>query len=74
MRASDEEKVSQLKRLEAFKKKNKKSAPAALEKLKRAALSGDNVFEALMDTVRICSLGDITQALYRVGGKFRRNM
>ena len=43
-------------------------APAALERLQNAALSGDNIFAELMNTVRFCSLGQITQALYDVGG------
>ena len=73
-RADDEEKKSQLKRLAEFKKKNRKKAPAALERLQKAALSGGNIFAELMDTVRYCSLGQITQALYDVGGKYRRNM
>jgi methylmalonyl-CoA mutase len=73
-RASEEEKESQLSRLEDFKKRNMDKAPEALKKLQRAALSGENIFEELMNTVKICSLGQITQALYDVGGKYRRNM
>jgi methylmalonyl-CoA mutase len=73
-RATEEEKQSQLKRLADFKKRHKDKAPAALEGLQNAALSGDNIFAELMNTVRFCSLGQITQALYDVGGKYRRNM
>ncbi len=73
-RATDEEKESQLRRLAEFKKRNEKEAPAALERLQKVALSGDNIFAELMDTVRVCSLGQITQALYDVGGQYRRNM
>ncbi len=73
-RATEEEKTSQLTRLEAFKKKHASEAPAALERLQKAALAGDNIFEELMNTVRSCSLGQITQALYDVGGQYRRNM
>jgi methylmalonyl-CoA mutase len=73
-RATEEEKQSQLKRLADFKKRHKKEAPAALERLQNVALSGDNIFAELMDTVRVCSLGQITQALYEVGGQYRRNM
>jgi methylmalonyl-CoA mutase len=73
-RATEEEKESQLKRLEAFKKKNEKESRKALEQLQFAALSGKNIFEELMNTVRYCSLGQITQALYDVGGRYRRNM
>ena len=73
-RATEEEKQSQLRRLADFKKRNAKKAPAALERLQKVALSGDNIFAELMDTVRVCSLGQITQALYAVGGQYRRGM
>ena len=73
-RATEEEKQSQLKRLAEFKKRHEKEAPAALERLQNVALSGGNIFAELMDTVRCCSLGQITQALYDVGGQYRRNM
>jgi methylmalonyl-CoA mutase len=73
-RATEEEKQSQLKRLADFKKRHKKKAPAALERLQKVALSGDNIFAELMDAVRVCSLGQITRALYAVGGKYRRGM
>ena len=73
-RATESEKKSQLKRLEAFKKRNKKEADHALQRLQSVALSGDNIFEELMETVKVCTLGQITQALYDVGGKYRRNM
>ena len=73
-RATVEEKESQLKRLADFKKQNEKAAPNALEKLQNVVLAGDNIFEELMNTVRVCSLGQITQALYDVGGQYRRNM
>ncbi|MGM0452794.1 MAG: fused isobutyryl-CoA mutase/GTPase IcmF [Thermodesulfobacteriota bacterium] len=73
-RATEEEKQSQLKRLNDFKAQNADSAPAAIKRLKDTVLSGGNIFSELMDTVRYCSLGEITQALYEVGGKYRRNM
>jgi methylmalonyl-CoA mutase len=73
-RATDEEKQSQLNRLEAFKKKYEQQSPAALEKLQKAALSGKNIFAELMETVKTCSLGQVTQALYEVGGQYRRTM
>ena len=73
-RATEEEKQSQLRRLADFKKRHEKEAPGALERLQNAALAGDNIFAELMDSVRVCSLGQITQALYDVGGKYRRNM
>ena len=73
-RATEEEKQSQLKRLADFKKRHAKEAPAALRRLQKVALSGDNIFAELMEAVRACSLGQITQALYEVGGQYRRNM
>jgi methylmalonyl-CoA mutase len=73
-RATEEEKQSQLTRLAQFKKRHEKQAPAALGRLQNVALSGGNIFTELMDTVRSCSLGQITQALYDVGGQYRRNM
>ena len=73
-RASEEEKESQIRRLAAFKEQHREEAPAALKRLQQAALSGENLFAELMQTVRVCSLGQITQALYDVGGRYRRNM
>jgi methylmalonyl-CoA mutase len=73
-RATEAEKKSQLTSLSEFKKRNKEKAPEALKKLQKIALSGDNIFAELMETVKCCSLGQITQALYDVGGKYRRNM
>ncbi len=73
-RADDEQKKTQLSRLEAFCEKNKADAPEALVNLKNAVLSGDNIFAELMTTVRLCSLGEITRALYDVGGQYRRSV
>ncbi len=73
-RSTEEEKQSQLKRLADFKKRHAKEAPAALERLQKVALSGENIFAELMNAVRVCSLGQITQALYDVGGQYRRGM
>lgn len=73
-RATEEEKESQLRRLAEFKKRNEKEAPGALERLQKVVLSGDNIFAELMNTVRFCTLGQISQALYDVGGQYRRNM
>jgi methylmalonyl-CoA mutase len=73
-RATEEEKQSQLTRLASFKKRHEKEAPAALERLQKVALSDENIFAELMNTVRVCSLGQITQALYDVGGQYRRSM
>jgi methylmalonyl-CoA mutase len=73
-RATEEEKQSQLKRLQEFQRRHEKYAPAALERLQQVALAGENIFAELMNTVRYCSLGQITQALFDVGGQYRRNM
>ncbi len=73
-RATEEEKQAQLKRLADFKNRHEKEAPAALERLQKVALSDENIFAELMNTVRVCSLGQITQALYDVGGQYRRGM
>ncbi len=73
-RSTEEEKQSQLKRLEDFQKRNAKQAPKMLQRLQRAVIDNKNVFEVLMDAVRVCSLGQITNALFEVGGQYRRNM
>lgn len=73
-RASDDEKDDQLVRLKEFHDKHKDESTEALKKLKTTALGGKNLFEELMETVRSCSLGQITNALYEAGGKYRRNM
>ena len=73
-RATEEEKESQLKRLQDFQNRHAEESSQALKQLQRVALSGGNIFEELMQTVRTCSLGQISQALYAVGGKYRRNM
>jgi methylmalonyl-CoA mutase len=73
-RSSDEEKQSQLRRLADFHKLNAKEAPAALAKLKQVVIDDGNVFAELVNTVRVCSLGQITNALFEVGGQYRRSM
>ncbi|MCB2189910.1 MAG: methylmalonyl-CoA mutase family protein [Deltaproteobacteria bacterium] len=73
-RSTEEEKQSQLARLAAFHADHAADAPAALAKLQEVALKGGNVFAELMETVRHASLGQITQALYQVGGQYRRGM
>jgi methylmalonyl-CoA mutase len=73
-RATLEEKMSQIGSLRAFQDRHSAEAPAALERLKDTALSGGNIFAELMTTVRVASLGQITRALFQVGGQYRRNM
>jgi methylmalonyl-CoA mutase len=74
IRSSDEEKQSQLKRLRDFQKRNSAQSSAMLERLRQAVMRDENVFAVLMDAVRVCSLGQITHALFEVGGQYRRNM
>ena len=73
-RSSDAEKRSQIDRLAAFQAQHAAEAPAQLARLQRAVIQHENVFEVLMDAVRSCSLGQITHALFEVGGQYRRNM
>jgi isobutyryl-CoA mutase len=73
-RSTDEEKQGQLKRLQEFHTRHAAQAPAQLKRLQQAVIENRNVFEVLMDAVRVCSLGQITNALFEVGGQYRRNM
>ncbi len=73
-RSTDDEKQSQLRRLAGFRTSHAGDRPAVLARLQEAALGGDNVFAVLMDAVRSCSLGEITDALFEVGGRYRRNV
>ena len=73
-RSTDEEKRNQLKRLNRFHHRNEKESGIALKNLQHAVLNNQNIFEELMSTVRYCSVGQITSALFEVGGKYRRNM
>jgi len=73
-RSTEEEKQSQLQRLNDFHTRHAAQAPAMLQRLKDAVIENKNVFEVLMDAVRVCSLGQITAALFEVGGQYRRNM
>ena len=73
-RSSDDEKQSQLRRLAAFQAAHAEESPAAIARLQEVALGGGNVFAVLMEAVRSCSLGQITDALFEVGGRYRRNV
>jgi methylmalonyl-CoA mutase len=73
-RSTEDEKQSQLTRLADFHTRHAKASPAMLARLKQAVIDNHNVFEVLMDAVRVCSLGQITNALFEVGGQYRRNM
>jgi len=73
-RATEEEKRSQLERVRDFQQRHLAEAHAALAALKETARSGGNVFAALMDAARVCSLQQITEAFFEVGGQYRRNI
>jgi methylmalonyl-CoA mutase len=73
-RSTEEEKQSQLKRLDDFHTRHAAESPAMLKRLQQAVINNANVFDVLMDAVRVCSLGQITNALFEVGGQYRRNM
>ncbi|MBV8341135.1 MAG: methylmalonyl-CoA mutase, partial [Gammaproteobacteria bacterium] len=74
IRSTEEEKQAQVAAVRAFQSRNAARAPAALARLQQSAVSGGNVFAELMECVKVCSLGQISHALYRVGGQYRRNM
>jgi methylmalonyl-CoA mutase len=73
-RASQDEKSFQLKRVTEYQKQHSAESQIALAELKRAALAGENIFAGLMVAARSCSLFQMTQALYEVGGQYRRNL
>ena len=73
-RSTDEEKQSQIRRLREFQQRHGGESEQAIARLKQAAINNDNVFDVLMDAVQCCSLGQITQAFFEVGGQYRRSM
>jgi methylmalonyl-CoA mutase len=73
-RSTEDEKQSQLKRLADFQARNAGQADACIAKLKQAVIDNTNVFAVMMEAVRHCSLGQISNALYEVGGQYRRSM
>lgn len=74
IRSTTEEKEYQIRALNAFKQRNADTSTAALQQLQQVAIQNGNLFEQLMDTVKHCTLGQITHALYEVGGQYRRSM
>jgi isobutyryl-CoA mutase len=74
IRSTEEEKQDQVTSVRTFQARNATTSPAALRKLQQVASSGGNVFAELMECVKVCSLGQISHALYEVGGQYRRNM
>lgn len=73
-RASSEEKETQIRNLQLFWQQHESESEAAIARLQQVAVNNGNIFEELMETVKVASLGQITKALYEVGGQFRRNM
>ena len=74
IRSTNEEKEYAINSCDAFRARNDATAAGALETLKQAAVQGDNVFESLMQATKVCSLGQLSAALYEVGGEYRRMM
>ncbi|WP_316747522.1 methylmalonyl-CoA mutase family protein [Pedobacter gandavensis] len=74
IRATEEEKQYQITALKAFQDRNSDHTTAILKKLQKSAIAGENIFEELMEVCKVCSLGQISNALYEVGGQYRRNM
>ena len=74
IRATEEEKIAQQKSLESFQRIHQDQSASWLQKIREAATMQENVFMVLMEAVKYCSLGQITHALFEVGGKYRRNM
>ena len=73
-RSTEAEKQSQISRLRDFQNRNKDQSDAALNRVQMAAINNGNIFTELMEAVKYCSLGQISDALYEVGGQYRRNM
>ena len=73
-RSTEEEKRSQLDRLHQFQSRNQADCQQALQRLKQAVVNNENVFAELMHAVRYCSLGQITNTFFEVGGQYRRTM
>ena len=74
IRATEDEKQNQIKTLETLHTAKETKAEEALEAIKKAAVQNENIFEVLMEATKVCSLGQITNAMFEVGGQYRRNM
>ncbi|WP_428328766.1 methylmalonyl-CoA mutase family protein [Mucilaginibacter sp.] len=74
IRATEEEKQFQIEALHKFQQRNEHTIPQLLKNLQKTAIAGENIFESLMEACKYCSLGQISNALYEVGGQYRRNM
>ena len=74
IRATEEEKQDQIRTLEQLHTNKSSVSQAALKRLQERSIKNENIFEELLEAVKVCSLGQITNALYEVGGQYRRNM
>jgi methylmalonyl-CoA mutase len=74
IRATTDEKDYAIQSRDAFWKRNADIAPLALKRIQHSAIEGGNIFEALMEACKVCTLGQLSRALYEVGGQYRRNM
>jgi methylmalonyl-CoA mutase len=74
IRATEDEKEQQIKTIQNLHKVYEAEAAEALQQLRRSAINNENIFNALMEAARFCSLGQITDTLFEVGGQYRRNM
>ena len=74
IRATPQEKAFQIEQVEALQNRHPQMTGEMLQRLQEAAVRGDNQFELLMEAAKVCTLGQITHALYEVGGQYRRNM
>ena len=74
IRATEEEKKFQISALQVFKNRNSEVSVALLKDLQQKAIAGENIFDSLMEVCKVCSIGQISHALYEVGGQYRRNM
>ncbi len=74
IRSTTQEKEYAITSRDAFKQRNEGTAGAALAQLQRVAVEHGNTFESLMEACKVCTLGQLSDALYKVGGQYRRNM
>ena len=74
IRATEEEKEAQIRTVESLKKAYAEEGAKALRELQEAAIKNENMFEVLMEATKYCSLGQLTEAMFEVGGQYRRNM
>jgi methylmalonyl-CoA mutase len=74
IRSTNEEKLFQIKSIETLKEHHAEKGAKMLKRLQKVAINNENIFNELMETVKYCSLGQITKALFEVGGEYRRNM